>query len=176
MKRLILILVPLLLVASCAGGTKRDAEHNEADVEFAQQMIPHHQQAIAMAELVPGANASPQVEALASQIKAAQDPEITLMKGWLADWGVDLMGGHDMASDAMGDGMLSPADMRELTRATGAEFDRLWLTGMIGHHEGAVAMAETELADGKDPAAKKLARAVISDQKKEIATMKGLLR
>ena len=65
--------------------------------------------------------------------------------------------------------------MRDLARTSGAEFDRLWLTGMIGHHEGAITMAETELADGKNPASKMLARAIITAQEKEIATMKGLL-
>lgn len=175
MKRLTLILTALLLVASCAGGTKRNADHNAADIEFSQQMIPHHQQAIEMADLVPGANASPEIEALAVQIKAAQDPEIAQMKGWLEEWDANPMGGHDMDEAEMDDGMLDSAEMRELTRATGAEFDRLWLTGMIGHHEGAVEMAETVLTEGKDPATKKLARAVISGQQEEIATMKGLL-
>lgn len=180
MKRILMFIavLPLLALAACGGST----DHNDADVEFAQQMIPHHQQAVMMADLVPGADASPEVVELAAQIKAAQAPEITLMRSWLKDWDESAMGGHDMGETGdsdemdMGDGMLSGSAMRDLAKASGAEFDRLWLTGMIGHHEGAITMAETELADGKDAAAKKLARAIISAQEKEITTMKGLLR
>ncbi|MDR7085570.1 uncharacterized protein (DUF305 family) [Aeromicrobium panaciterrae] len=177
MKRILLVLIPLLLVVSCAGGTKRDAqaEHNDADVEFAQQMIPHHEQAVEMADLVPGADASPEVVELAAQIKAAQAPEIKQMKRWLKDWGASAIADHDMDHMDMGDGMLSDDELRDLGRATGADFDRLWLTGMIAHHEGAITMAKAELVDGKDTAARKLAQAIIDGQQKEIATMKGLL-
>lgn len=172
-----LAILPLLVLAACGGSS----DHNDADVEFAQQMIPHHQQAVMMADLVPGADSSPEVAELAAQIKAAQAPEITLMRGWLKDWDEALMDHGDMTDMGdmdgmeMGDGMLSGSAMRALAKATGAEFDRLWLTGMIGHHEGAITMAETELVDGKDAAVKKLARAIISAQEKEITTMKGLL-
>lgn len=179
MKRILILVavLPLLALAACGGST----DHNDADVEFSQQMIPHHQQAIMMADLVPGSDASADVVELAAQIKAAQAPEITLMRGWLKDWDETVMGDHGMGdmddSDEMdmGDGMLNGAAMRDLARTSGAEFDRLWLTGMIGHHEGAITMAETELADGKNPASKMLARAIITAQEKEIATMKGLL-
>lgn len=179
MKRILtfIAVLPLLVLAACGSSS----DHNDADVEFAQQMIPHHQQAIEMADLVPGTGASTEVVELAAQIKAAQAPEITLMRSWLKDWDETAMGDHDMGqmndSDDMdmGDGMLSGSAMRDLAKATGAEFDRLWLTGMIGHHEGAITMAETELADGKDAATKKLARAIIAAQEKEITTMKGLL-
>lgn len=176
MKRILMLIavLPLLALSACGGST----DHNDADVEFAQQMIPHHQQAIMMADLVPGAGASPEVVELAAQIKAAQAPEITLMRSWLKDWDERAMGGHDMGDSDdmdMGDGMLSGSAMQDLAKASGDEFDRLWLTGMIGHHEGAITMAETELADGKDAATKKLARAIISAQEKEITTMKGLL-
>ncbi len=169
MKRILLLLVPLLVVTSCAGGTKRNAEHNDADVEFAQQMIPHHQQAIEMADLVPGRGLSPEVAQLAAQIKAAQDPEIATMQDWLADWGEESMGHDDM------DGM-DRMDLSSLEDATGEAFDTQWLTQMIEHHEGAIAMARDESTNGKLPEAKRLARAIIDAQQKEIATMKGLLR
>ncbi|MCW2829578.1 MAG: hypothetical protein JWP31_270 [Aeromicrobium sp.] len=180
MKKLLLVLLPILLVAACAGGTPRDdaSDHNAADVAFTRGMIPHHEQAVEMARLVDGAGASSDVTRLAAQIEAAQAPEIAQMRGWLDDWDEPATGGHDMGSHDMnmGDGMLTGADMRELGRARGAEFDRLWLTGMIGHHEGAVEMAETVLDEGKDPATRKLARAIIAAQQDEITEMKGLLR
>ena len=177
MKRIVSVLLALLLLASCAGGTKRDSvgAHNDADVEFSRQMIPHHQQAIMMADLVPGSDASPEVAALAEQIKAAQAPEIAEMRGWLKDWDESVMGGHGMDGMDMGEGMLTGAELRDLGHATGSAFDRLWLTGMIAHHEGAIAMAQEVLDDGKDPSTKKLAEAIISGQQKEITTMKGLL-
>ena len=119
----------------------------------------------------------PRSSELAAQIKAAQAPEIAQMQGWLKDWDADAMDGHDMGHDDDGrrHARATPS-CASSTRATGAEFDRLWLTGMIAHHEGAVTMAETELADGKDPATSEAAREPSSAaQEKEIATMKGLL-
>ena len=177
MKRLLLVLLPMLVVTACAGGTQRAAAagHNTADVEFSQQMIPHHQQAIVMADLVPGSDASPEVAALAAQIKAAQAPEITEMRRWLKDWDESAMAGHDSGAMDMGDGMLTGADLRELGNAAGPEFDRLWLTGMIAHHQGAITMAQSVLDDGEHSATAKLAKAIISGQQKEITTMKGLL-
>ncbi|WP_332644588.1 DUF305 domain-containing protein [Aeromicrobium sp.] len=176
MKRILMFIavLPLLALAACGGST----DHNDADVEFAQQMIPHHQQAVMMADLVPGADASPEVVDLAAQIKAAQAPEITLMRGWLKDWDESVMGGHDMGDmDGMEmDGMLSGAEMRELARTRGAEFDRLWLTGMISHHDGAIEMADDVLEDGKSTDVAELARNIITAQKAEIATMEELLK
>ena len=167
MKRILFLLIPLLVVASCAGGTKRDAEHNEADIEFAQQMIPHHQQAIEMADLVLGRGYSPEVLALSKQIKAAQDPEIATMKGWLEDWDEEpAAGGHrDMGDMEMG----------ALKAAKGEAFDALWISMMIEHHEGAIAMARDESTNGQSLKVKDMARAIIAAQEKEIATMKGLL-
>lgn len=162
MKRILLFLVPLLLVASCAGGTKRDAEHNDADVAFVQQMIPHHQQAIEMADLVPGTGYSPGVFMLAAQIKAAQAPEIATMQGWLKDWGEAPEGHGDID------------DMGSLRGAKGDAFDTQWLTLMIKHHEGAIAMGRDESTNGKSLKVKKLARDIIEAQEKEIATMQGL--
>lgn len=179
MKKILLLLAPLLLVAACAGGTQRfDDDHNDADVAFAQQMIPHHEQAVEMADLVDEADASPEVTALAAQIKAAQDPEITTMEGWLDDWDEQASDDDDdddhMGMD-MGDGMMSDDDMGMLGRLSGEDFDRSWLTMMVAHHEGAITMAEQEIEDGTFPAATDLARQIIAAQQQEIATMKGLL-
>jgi len=174
MSRLLTLLavLPLLVLAACGGS----GDHNDADIEFAQGMIPHHEQAIEMADFVPAAGASPDVTRLAAQIKAAQAPEIKQMRGWLKDWDENSDDMDDMGDMDMGDGMMSDGDMDALGSSTGATFDRLWLTGMIKHHEGAVTMAKAELEDGKSAQAKALARKIIEDQEAEITTMKGLLQ
>ena len=171
------LLVVLAVTSACAGGTKRGGgEHNTADVTFAQQMIPHHEQAVVMAGLVDGAGASGEVTALAAQITAAQDPEITTMKTWLDDWDADVEpADHDMDMDGH-TGMMSGTDLDSLAGLSGAEFDRSWLTMMTAHHEGAVEMAETELREGRSDDARALAKDIIAAQQKEIATMKGLLQ
>jgi uncharacterized protein (DUF305 family) len=151
-----------------------DADFNSADVEFAQGMIPHHQQAVEMAELAETRAEDPQVIDLAERIKGAQDPEIEQMEGWLDDWGQpapsDAMGGMDH-----GGGMMSEDDMTALEDASGAEFDEMFLTMMIEHHEGAITQAEAELEDGKYPEALELAQAIIDAQKAEIEEMQGIL-
>ena len=153
--------------------------HNDADVAFATQMIPHHEQAVEMADLAATRAATAEVTQLATEIKQAQDPEIRTMSGWLAAWGqpVPTPGGHDMSSmDDMGmSGMMTDEEMQQLSAASGADFDRSWLTMMIKHHEGAVAMATTQLAQGQSPEAKVLAQQIIDAQKVEIATMQQLL-
>ncbi len=154
-----------------------DADFNAADVEFTQGMIPHHEQAIEMADMAldPTVGASVEVVALAEAIQGGQDPEIQLMQGWLDAWdqpAMEDMEGHDMSSM---DGMMSAEDMDELGTLQGAEFDAAWLAMMIEHHEGAVKMAETVKADGKNADVATLADQVIAAQTAEIATMKGLL-
>lgn len=147
----------------------------EGDISFAQMMIPHHEQAVEMSDLAlakPGASA--QVRDLATQIKKAQDPEIATMRGWLASWGAPTAAPTGMAHDH-GDGMMSAREMAQLEAATGADFDRRWLTMMIAHHEGAVTMSEQVLGTTKDPAVRTLAESIISGQKAEISTMRGLL-
>lgn len=174
MKKIMLLLAPLLLLAACAGGTQRDeADHNDADVTFAQEMIPHHQQAVFMAALASDGDAGPEVSTLAEQIAAAQDPEIATMRGFLKDWGLNEMSG-DMAGMDSSDGMASDGDLDTLANVKGDAFDQKFLTLMLAHHEGAIAMAKTELADGSNAAAKDLAQQIIDAQAKEITTMKGL--
>lgn len=178
MKTVLLMLTALLLVAGCAGGTKRsEVDRNDADITFARDMIAHHEQAVEMADLVDGAGASPEVTALAEQIAAAQGPEISRMNDWLDDWEADEMSEpmHGGEHDAM-PGMMSHADLEALDAATGEAFDNNWLTMMIAHHEGAVEMAQTEMADGENPDAIALAENIISSQSEEITTMKELLR
>ena len=156
-----------------------DATFNAADVAFAQGMIPHHRQAIEMADLVPSRGSSPEVATLARQIAAAQGPEIATMTSWLQGWdqtvppdmGMD-HSGHDMGSM---DGMMSADDMERLGGSNGAAFDRMWVEMMIVHHEGALTMAQREVADGKDPTAVALARSIIDSQTAEITAMRSLL-
>lgn len=156
---------------------------SHADLAFVQMMIPHHQQALAMAALARERAASEQVLALARRIDAAQAPEILLMAQWLTarDVAVPQPGDDpstwDHAShghDGMA-GMLSPVEMSELAEATGDEFDRLFLVGMIGHHEGALVMARDALREGTDPRVLELADDVNAGQAAEIARMEQLL-
>ncbi len=156
------------------------AAHNDADVSFATGMIPHHRQALAMAEMALTAGDSADVTATAREIKKAQDPEIATMTGWLQSWGEPVpdgsMGGmEDMQGMEHGAGMMSEDEMTSLGNATGKEFDTMWVELMITHHEGAVAMSETEVAQGENAEAKELANSIIASQKAEIAQMKAIL-
>ena len=152
------------------------AEFNDADVEFVQGMIPHHEGALEMAQLAEGRAQDPRVLDLASRIEAAQDPEIETMTGWLEDWGQsesDDMGGMDHGSGDMDMGM--DMDMSGLEAASGAEFDRMFLEMMTEHHQGAVDMAKTEIADGQNADAIALAREIETSQTAEIQEMQTLL-
>ena len=170
--------------------------NNAQDKAFIEAMIPHHEQAVAMAGMVPSHTQNAQIRALAAQIEAAQGPEITKMQSWLGEWNeADMPNSGAHSSDAMdhgsGDGSMSGMDggtssmhaegmmtdeqMSQLAKARGAAFDKLWLQDMIAHHQGAVAMAQQELAAGENPQVKALAQAVIDGQNKEIARMQQML-
>ena len=143
------------------------------DVMFAQMMIPHHEQAVEMAELaLKKDSASKEVTGLATQIKAAQGPEIETMNRWLREWNAPTGGSMSHGS---GDGMMSEADMKKLDDATGEDFNRMWLTMMIQHHQGAIEMSEGVLQTTSNPQVKQMAQGIVDGQKKEIATMKGML-
>ncbi len=148
--------------------------HNDADVTFAQHMIPHHQQAVEMSDIVLGKQGIDQrVTELANQIKSEQGPEIDQMQQWLTEWGTPAMQDHgDMPAMPAMQGMVSEQDLTTLRTATGADAARLYLTQMIAHHEGAIAMAQNEIKDGQYPAAVELARTIVSAQTREIDTMK----
>jgi uncharacterized protein (DUF305 family) len=165
---------------SVSAETSADA-HNAQDVSFAQGMIPHHQQAIEMAELADGRAASTQVKDLAARVEKAQGPEITTMTGWLKAWdekvpesmpGMDHSGMDGM--DGMA-GMMDSADMGKLKKASGKDFDSMFLTMMVEHHEGAVEMATTEKAKGQYKAATAMAGDIVTAQNAEISEMKKLL-
>lgn len=152
------------------------ADFNDEDVHFLQMMIPHHEQAIEMSDIAldPTIGASDAVKGLATQIKGAQDPEITQMNKWLTDLGKTEM---DSSMDMTGkmDGMLTADQLMNLGTLRGAEFDNAWIKAMIGHHEGAIEMATVVIADGSNSQVRVLAEAIIIGQQKEIGTLKALL-
>lgn len=152
-------------------GDADSAGFSPADIMFAQMMIPHHQQAVDMSELAIEKTADAEVRVLAEQIRDAQAPEIELMESWLDEAGVRT----SMGEQGMGmGGMLSEDEMTALENATGAEFDRLYLVGMIEHHEGAIQMAQLILDSG-NPDVKALGEAIVESQTAEIEQMKQML-
>jgi len=155
-----------------------DAPRNDADAEFAHQMIPHHEQAVVMTGFVADRTDNAQVLDLAGRIEAAQEPEIDQMKGWLEAWGDPHkpgMGGMQGMEGMSMPGMMSEADMATLKGSSGPAFDKMFLEMMIAHHEGAVEMAKTEIADGEFPEAITLAEEIIDSQQAEIDEMQGIL-
>ncbi len=204
-----------LLLAACSSGSDsvtsetlppvaevegESAAFNDADVLFAQSMIPHHREAVAMAEmaLVPETEASADVQAIATQIQGAQDPEIEQFTNLLESWGqpVDMPGMEGMDdtegmddmegmddTEGMDDmegmdgmeGMMSAEDMAALASLTGSEFDTAWASSMIVHHQGAVSMSQTVKASGSNPEVLALADAIIAGQQAEIEQMQALI-
>lgn len=180
------------------GGAGKHQQHNAQDVSFAQQMIPHHRQAVTMAGLAPSHASSKKVKDLAADIKKAQAPEVERMSGWLRDWKEKVPGkqhhmagmngmshsskgsearqhsGHADSASGM-PGMMDERQMKDLGKAHGVTFDRAFLTMMVGHHEGAVKMARAEKSRGAYGSAKKLAGSVIASQSAEIKKMKKML-
>jgi len=166
--------------AESSAAAPANAPNNAADVTFVSGMIPHHEQAVEMSALVPQRSTNPEVIKLAADISAAQEPEIQTMKGFLAQWNAgegDVQEGaghegHDMGAMT---GMVDDQSMAKLQTLKGADFDKLWLTSMIGHHEGAVEMANTEIAEGANADAKALASHIVTVQQAEIAQMKQMV-
>jgi uncharacterized protein (DUF305 family) len=187
-----------LILAGCGSDPETaasESDHNDADVAFASGMIQHHAQALSMVDLTMGRELDPKVQKLTEEIRAAQAPEIETMADWLDEWDEPIpatvrdhvnsedQGGHDMGDKGGGSddtgmdmpGMMSEEAMAGLEGASGAEFQDMWLSMMIEHHEGAVEMAQTEQADGKYQPAIDLAKDIETSQTAEIATMQGLL-
>lgn len=161
--------------ASATDASDESAAHSEADVMFAQMMMPHHQQAIEMSDIVLAKDGIPDdVTRLAEEIKNAQGPEIQQLTEWLAQWGepAEAQDGHDMSTM---DGMLTSDELQKLSDAEGTDAARLFLEQMIAHHEGAITMAEDEVADGTYQPAVDLAQTIIDTQQQEIDTMRDLL-
>jgi uncharacterized protein (DUF305 family) len=170
------------------------AAANDADVMFVQMMIPHHAQALEMAQLAPKAGGSEAVRTMADRIDGAQRPEIVFMSGWLTDQGLDAPtkkqiesgtiamrdhgshGGHGSHGDVHDmAGMASERQMAALAKARGAAFDRLFLELMINHHQGAIEMVDGVVRDGSDLQVNELATGIAADQTAEIDRMRQLL-
>jgi uncharacterized protein (DUF305 family) len=157
-----------------------------ADVAFMRGMIAHHGQAVEMTALVPARTGRENMRLLARRIDISQQGEMSMMRRWLADRGQDTTPAmqHDMHAGmsgmqhAMMPGMLTPEEMARLAAATGPEFERLFLEGMIRHHQGALVMVEQLLAApgaAQDPETFRFASDVDADQRAEIARMQAML-
>lgn len=169
----------------------------DADVQFMRHMIVHHAQAVEMVELLETRGHSPQIKALGRRIAIGQASEMALMTGWLESRGQDVEA-HDLHSGHGGPdahaghadhaaapsetplmpGMLSPAQMARLAAASGPEFDRLFLEGMIQHHQGALDMVDALLAipdAAQDTLMSDFVSSVVGDQTAEILRMRSLL-
>lgn len=158
------------------------AAGRQGDIRFAQQMIPHHRQAVQMADMALNRQGvSADVTRLAAAIKKAQDPEINTMTGWLKSWGATVPtggdhSGHDMSGTGDMTGMMSQQEMDMLGKATGPAFDRMWLTMMVKHHQGAVTMSSDVKKTTDNPEVSSLADSIIKAQNAEIRTMQDLLK
>ncbi|MEU7752731.1 DUF305 domain-containing protein [Micromonospora sp. NPDC049101] len=149
------------------------APHNSLDVLFVRMMIPHHAQALAMAELAADRAADPDVRALAERIRASQGPEMGMMRGWLQTRGLPAQAeGHDHGTMR---GMQTPEAMRQLAATRGPDFDRLFVRMMTAHHEGAIEMATNLLTVGSDLTLNEFATSLATEQTVEIDRMREVL-
>ena len=196
MKLRTLFLIPAMLtaglaLAGCATGSGESTptqstvssnvteDFNTADVMFAQMMVPHHVQAVEMSDVILTKDGiDPRVITLAEEIKAAQQPEIDALNGMLETWGIPAapMDSMDMGHGGQMDGMMTEEDMAALDATTGTEASRLFLEQMIVHHEGAIEMAQMEVASGINPDAVAMAQTIIDAQNVEIETMREILQ
>lgn len=180
----VLLICAVALGSSCATAPREPADRNEparrgyveADVRFMQGMITHHEQALEMTDLVPGRTDHEGIHALAGRIEISQIDEIESMRRWLESRGESVPEEHGHGH--LMPGMLTEEQMERLAGAEGAEFDRLFLEGMIQHHEGALIMVEELFASegaGQEPQIFVFASHVDADQRAEIARMRNVL-
>lgn len=159
---------------SASAATRTD--FNNADVTFLEMMYPHHAQAVEMAELVPSRSQNQQLITLAKSVEDAQSPEMRQITTLLVSFGKAApseSGGHGGHGGMPG--MMTPEQMTALELASGPTFDKKWMNMMIEHHQGAIAMANTELAEGVNPDARALAQAIVGAQQTEIDQMRTML-
>lgn len=148
-----------------------NSDFSQQDVMFAQMMIPHHQQAVDIGTLAETRAENSDVKTLAAEIKSEQGPEISQMKTWIESAGAGMEMDHEMPMS----GMLSESDLAALSKATGVNFDRLFLSSMIAHHEGAIQMASM-VTTSKNAEARKLGEAIVESQTAQIVYMKELFK
>jgi uncharacterized protein (DUF305 family) len=168
---------------SPAGGAPGPAQppmqpYTDADVEFISGMIPHHTQAILISGWAPSHEANPQIRTLTERIVVGQSDDLVLMKQWLGDRGkpIPATGGHDHAMQMPG--MLTAEQMAQLDAARGTAFDRLFLTLMIQHHQGALQMVNQLFGSSgaaNDDFVYKMASEIHAEQETEIERMKLMI-
>ncbi|MFC5750090.1 DUF305 domain-containing protein [Actinomadura rugatobispora] len=167
-------------------GPATPAPPTAAEIRFVEMMIPHHRQAVEMAGLAPGQAAAAQIKSLAERIGGGQRAEMAAMQSWLGKNGRPTgspgggHGGHGgpsaQATAHTGmPGMATPEQMGRLRAARGAEFDRLFLTLMITHHQGALTMTKDVIDKGTDVTVQELARDVEAGQQAEINRMRAIM-
>lgn len=166
--------------ASAPASAQPGVVFNAADVTFAKDMYPHHAQAVETAKMVQGRTQNKAVIDLAKAIEGAQAPEMQQMTTLLTSFGepapsADMGGMAGMSGMSSMSGMMSTQEMDAMKNASGASFDKMWLTNMVKHHTRAIQVAQTELKNGQNPDAKKLATDIVAAQQAEIQTMNGLL-
>ena len=187
MTRVAALLATVLLVGACSS-----ADHNDADVAFATDMIEHHAQAIQMANFTIGREGvDPRIADLAEEIRIGQTREIDTMSQWLRDWGEPVPetgfatgDSHSHSDDPMesgGDdhadmpGMMAADEMQALADAPAGKFDALWIQMMVEHHLGAIAMAQEAQDDGSAAEVADLAADIESAQSAEVKDLKRWL-
>jgi uncharacterized protein (DUF305 family) len=153
--------------------------HTAADLKFMQGMIGHHLQAIDMVALINKNSNNDDLKKLGLRIQVSQEDEIKMMQDWLKARGAEVPGPHAHHTGPMMPGMLSPEEMSRLAAATGVEFDRLFLNGMIKHHNGALLMVDELFATpgaAQDSDIYAFASDVIADQRMEMDRMAVMLK
>ncbi len=174
----VLASVVVLTLAACGSdrSSAGSAAFNDADVEFLQGMVPHHSQAVAMAELVPDRTDRPELNELAETIISTQNEEIEQMNTLLSDAGAEpVEGGMDHGGMTEGgmtmSGMMDDQQMQDLESAEGQDFELMFLDMMTAHHQGAIEAAEQVLDAGENPEVADLAEQIIEAQQAEIEQM-----
>lgn len=172
---------PSRLISAEEASDLANLSFTDADVKFMQGMISHHAQAVEMGALVEGRTNREALIAMAQRISISQEDEMSMMRGWLEDRGLDIPdehAHHSMGEDDLMPGMLSPEDFAQLTAAEGPLFDSLFLQFMIDHHEGALEMVETLLdqpGSAQDSVIYEFTTDVTADQTSEIERMSAML-
>jgi uncharacterized protein (DUF305 family) len=176
-------LLAVLLLGACGGGQHpasagsqdTEVDHNDADISFARNMVPHHEQAVEMAQMAPTNTTNREIVGLANRVINQQVPENKAFQVWLMQW-QDPQGNDPSTHGGVPmEGMVDQRTMDRLRSLTGPAFDHLWLTSMIDHHKGAIAMAQDEVAHGKSRDVIYLAQRIITGQQAEIDEMKRML-
>jgi uncharacterized protein (DUF305 family) len=163
---------------SSTASNAQPAAHNAADVVFARSMLPHHKQGVELAAMVPTHTLNPDLRVIATHIRADQQAEIHTLDLLLTQWHepADPDHGNGVGHDGMAmAGMVDQSTIDKLKSLDGAAFDTMWATSMISHHQGAITMAQSEIAHGQSADAIHAATLIVEAQQREISTMTHLV-